>query len=130
MVSKKGSVYAIAGVILVIVATTALPNMGSQTRIDEAYVSVIYDRPWQGAVGDLGSVNSWGAQRSYEKLFIRPEDTAMWIISANAQKKDDSYRKLTIMIWYADKNGNPVTLAEASTSQPYGIAQISCDVKK
>ena len=124
------AVYVVAGIIFVIWVTSALPNMGSQTRIDEVYVGVMYDRPWQGAIGDLGSVTSWGAKRSYTRLFIRPQDTSMWIISANAQKKDDSNRKLTIMIWYADKNGDPVTLAEASTSQQYGIAQVSCEIKK
>ena len=127
MVSKKG---AIVGVILVIVAIAVFSSMGSLTQIDEAYVGVMYDRPWQGAIGDLGSVNNWGARESYAQLFKRPKDTALWIISANAQKMDDSNRKLTIMIWYADKNGDPVTLAEASTSQPYGMAKVSCEIKK
>lgn len=124
MVIKKA--IATCGFLLLVVFIL-LP---SAPEIDRAYVSVLYDKPWQGAIGDLGSTNSWGAQTGHAQFFNRPEDTAIWIISANAQKMDNSYDQLTIMIWYVDENGDHVTLAEASTSQPYGVVQVSCQIKK
>ena len=126
MVSKK--VIVIIGVILLGAYLGLMPS--SPSGIDKAYVGVMYDNPWQGAIGDLGTMNSWGAQESYVQLFNRPQDTSFWIISANAQKMDDSSDTLTIMIWYTDDNGDPVTLIEASTSVAYGVAQVSCEIKK
>jgi len=123
MVSKKR--WAIA-IVLTIVAIIALKTY---SRIDHVHVGVIYDRPWQGAIGGTGSVNSWGAQGSYEQPLKRPGGVTMWIVSANAQKMDGSTDELTIMICYENNNGELVLLAEARTSQPYGAAQVSYVIK-
>jgi len=81
-------------------------------------------------------MKSWGEQESDQSyrvlLFKRSEDTDVWVISANAQKMDGSNEKLTIEIWYLDNVDNDrkrVILAEANTSQPYGVVQVSCEIK-
>jgi len=127
MVSKK---VAVIGAVLVIVAITVFTIMGTQTRITKAYVGVKYNQSWQVTVGDSVSMKGWREQRPL--LFKRPENTDIWVISANAQKMDGSNDKLTIEIWYVDNVDNDrkrVILAEASTSQPYGVAQVSCEIK-
>jgi len=124
MVSKKGAVI---GAVLVVLAITVFTIMGSQTRINKVYVGVKYNQTWQVIVDDSVSMKSWGEQEAL--LFKRPEDTDIWVISANAQKMDGSNEKLTIEIWYVDNDRERVILAEASTSQPYGVAQVSCEIK-
>jgi len=135
-VNKISKKVAVIGTVLVVVAITVFTSMGTQTRINKAYLWVEYDQPWQGTVSDSVSMKSWGEQESDQPyrvlLFKRPEDTDVWVISANAQKMDGSNEKLTIEIWYLDNVDNDrkrVILAEANTSQPYGVVQVSCEIK-
>lgn len=129
-ISKK---VAVIGAVLVIVAITSFTIMDTQTRINKAYVGVEYNQSWQVTVDDSVSMKSWGATEpdtwADTQLLERPEDTDIWVISANAQKTDGSKDKLTLEIWYVDNDRERVILAEASTLQPYGVAQVSCEIK-
>lgn len=77
---------------------------------------VIYDGEWQGAVNAGGSMQSIDGTGTREVAI----DGSPTIISGNAQKQDDSSKKLTVQIL---KNGEVVK--EASTTAAYGMAQVS-----
>jgi len=79
-------------------------------------VRIIYSGHWQGALGDEGGVSSVDGTGS--KNFQIPGDP--YIVSANAQKMDDSSNTLTIQII---KNGN--LIKQGTTKAAYGVAQIS-----
>lgn len=79
-------------------------------------VRVQYSGSWQGAVGTGGSTRSVeGTGSETIQLEGSPD-----IISANAQKQDDSSDELTIQIL---KDG--AVVEETSTSAAYGVAQAS-----
>lgn len=93
------------------------------------YVEVEYDGNWQGAVGSGGNTRSvsrssisYGAPQGYSTSYITIDGDAN-IVSANAQKQDDSNEELTIRIVH---NGEVVE--EQSTSSAYGVAQVSTNL--
>lgn len=94
---------------------TATPEPTPEPE-SEYQVRVSYDGEWSGAMGgdSMWSVDGEGT----ETMDIDAED--MGIISANAQKQDDSGGELTIQIL---KNGEVVE--ETSTTAEYGIAQVT-----
>ncbi len=79
-------------------------------------VRIVYDGEWQGSISQGGSVRS--TQGSGTEI-IEIEGTPD-IISANAQKQDNSSRELTVQIV---ENGEVVK--ETSTTAEYGVAQVS-----
>jgi len=82
-------------------------------------VRIIYDGEWSGAAGAEGSTSS--IQGEGEETIDIDDDDAM-IISANAQKQDDSDDELTIQIL----EGGEV-VAEESTTAEFGVAQVTYD---
>ncbi len=97
--------------------TTAYPTkIPTVSRDSGVTVRIIYSGSWAGAVGDLGSITSVeGFGNTDYPMIGNPQ-----IVSANAQKKDDSNKKLTIQII---QDGNIVK--QASTTASYGLAQVS-----
>lgn len=90
---------------------------GSGSSSDSPFeVKVDYDGEWQGSISAGGSSQSVDGSGS-DTIGV---DGSPSIISANAQKQDDSSSTLTIQIL---KDGEVVK--EASTSAEYGMAQIS-----
>lgn len=90
---------------------------GGGTESGATYaVRVQYDGEWQG------SVSTGGSSRSIDGSGSRTVDIdgSPDVISANAQKQDDSDRELTVQIL---EEGDVVK--EASTTAEYGIAQVS-----
>jgi hypothetical protein len=83
-------------------------------------VVVEYSGSWSGAVGDLSHINSWGHDGSYAVILTK-SGSGVWIISANAQKDDGSGGTLRISI----QNMDGTVIRSASTSQPFGIAQVA-----
>jgi hypothetical protein len=79
-------------------------------------VRIEYDGEWSGSVGSGGSTSSVDGSGT-ETIEI---DGSPDIISANAQKQDDSSNELTIQIL---EDGEVVE--EGSTTASYGVAQIS-----
>lgn len=79
-------------------------------------VRVQYDGEWQGAISSGGSSRS--VQGSGPETF--EIEGSPDVISANAQKKDDSSDELTIQIL---EDGEVVE--ETSTTASYGVAQVS-----
>jgi len=95
------------------VYTTKIPTVARDSGVK---VRIIYPGSWQGAVGDLGSITSVQGSGTTDYPFTdNPK-----IISANAQKKDDSSSALTIQII---QDGN--IIKQASTTASYGVAQVS-----
>lgn len=99
------------------VATVPLPSQKIQTVI----VKVEYDGEWQGAYGDVYKIVSWNGTGVKTVTLNRPSDAYLWVVSANAQKMDDSNRVLTIKLMQTDGT----VLEQASTQSPYGVAQIA-----
>jgi hypothetical protein len=84
-------------------------------------IRVEYDGEWQGAISVTGDGSS--STRSVSgsgTTTIEVEQSPVQIISANAQKQDDSGATLRIQIL---RNGDVV--AEATTDAEYGVAQVS-----
>ncbi|MFC6873639.1 hypothetical protein [Halobellus marinus] len=79
-------------------------------------VRIQYSGEWQGSVGSGGSIRSVDGSGT-ETFDIEGSPD---IISANAQKQDDSSDTLTVQIL---ENGEVVK--ESSTSAEYGLAQVS-----
>lgn len=77
---------------------------------------VTYDGQWQGSLTTGGSTRSIDGSGTREISVEGSPD----VISGNAQKQDDSDRKLTVKIL---QNGDVVK--EASTTAEYGLAQVS-----
>lgn len=105
-------------------ATTTSSSSSSDTadtanQVKGKQVHIIYDGEWSGAAGDSSSINTISG--SGEET-IDLDDDAM-IVSANAQKQDESSNELTIQIL---KDGKVVE--ESSTDAPYGVAQVSATV--
>ena len=87
---------------------------------DSFKVKIEYSGEWQGALsitGDGSSETRSVSGSGTEEFDIEPPVT---ILSANAQKQDDSSETLTIQII---QNGEVVS--ESSTSAEYGVAQVS-----
>jgi hypothetical protein len=93
-------------------------NTGNNDDSEESpfTVRVDYTGEWQGSVSTDGSARSIDGQDS-QTIDIEGSPS---IISANAQKEDDSDRQLTIQI---REDGSVVK--EASTTAAYGMAQVS-----
>ncbi|WP_143823805.1 DUF6517 family protein [Halosegnis longus] len=81
-------------------------------------VRIQYTGEWSGSIGGDGSVRS--VDGSGEQTFDIEGDS--FIVSANAQKQDDSSDTLTVQIL---ENGE--VIAERSTSAEYGIAQVTSE---
>jgi len=79
-------------------------------------VRISYSGEWQGSLGEDGSIQS--VDGSGTRTFTVDGEPS--VISANAQKQDDSSETLTVQIL---KDGEVVK--EASTSAEYGVAQVS-----
>lgn len=97
--------------------------------IFETYVEVEYSGNWQGSFGtesgqrtvSRGSA-SFGAPEGFETSYVNVDDDAS-IVSANAQKQDNSSEELTIRIIDRDS-----VYAEQSTSAGYGVGQVSANI--
>jgi len=83
-------------------------------------VRVIYSGEWSGAISYThdGSSNSRSVDGSGTTRLDVPDGST--IVSANAQKQDDSSQELTVQI--IDETG---VVAESSTTAEYGVAQTS-----
>ncbi|SDG02606.1 hypothetical protein [Halorientalis regularis] len=92
--------------------------------IYQTHVEVEYSGDWSGAAGGGGNTRTVSRQSSVvsettDVSYVNVSDDAS-IISANAQKQDDSSEELTIRIVHRDE-----VVAEQSTSSAYGVAQVS-----
>lgn len=95
----------------------------------ETYVEVEYSGNWQGSFGTESGQRSasrrsasFGAPEGFDTSYVNIDGDAN-IVSANAQKQDDSNDELTIRI--INKNG---VYAEQSTSADYGVAQVTANI--
>jgi len=90
----------------------------------ETHVEVDYNGDWSGAAGGEGNVRNVSKQNTVlsettDISYVNVPDDAS-IISANAQKQDNSTEELTIRIVHRDE-----VVAEQSTSSGYGVAQVT-----
>lgn len=86
----------------------------------EFSVRIVYSDSWQGAISVTGGGSSQSESisgRGTERIEITGD---VDILSANAQKQDDSSSELTVEILH---NGD--IASEASTASAYGVAQTS-----
>lgn len=97
------------------IQTASSGNSGSSSQ-STFEVRIQYSGEWTGSIGQGGSVKSVDGSGT-ETFSIDGEPT---IISANAQKQDDSSNELTVQVL---KDGEVVK--ETSTSAEYGVAQVS-----
>lgn len=81
-------------------------------------VRIIYDGDWSGSVGGDGSTRSVDGTGT-ETFDV---DGDPFIVSANAQKQDDSNNELTVEIL---ENGE--VIAQESTTAGYGLAQVTSE---
>lgn len=119
---KIGVIIIAITVVLGAVAIISLLNSTpSRTNggIQQVIVKVSYYGSWQGAYGSTGSIVSWSGTGSYSVTLTR--NSNIWVVSANAQKMDDSRDTLTISIFSLDGT----MMQSASTNAAYGIAQVS-----
>jgi len=93
-------------------------------EIQKVVIKVEYDGEWQGAYGDVYGIVSWNGNGAKTVTLDRASDAYLWIVSANAQKKDNSNGILTIKILKMDGT----ILKQASTSSPYGMAQVAINI--
>lgn len=93
-------------------------------EISTVVVKVEYDGEWQGAYGDVYGIVSWSGTGTKTVTLNRPSDGYLWVVSANAQKMDDSSKVLTIKIMKTDGT----ILKQASTTASYGMAQVAHNV--
>lgn len=93
----------------------------SDDRSSSGYaVRVEYGGSWQGAISVTGGGSSQSESISGSGTETIEISGDVDIISANAQKQDDSSRELTIQIL---RDGDVV--AQANTRSGYGVAQVS-----
>jgi len=105
--------------IFITVTTVTTPLVSPKTT--SVLIKVEYTGAWQGAYGDQSGIVSWSGTGPKTVTLNRPSDAYMWIVSANAQKLDDSNNVLTIKIMKTDGT----ILKEASTTASYGMAQVA-----
>jgi hypothetical protein len=117
-------VLAVACVALGLLVGALTSGGTGDERTDQVRVVVNYSGSWSGAVGDLDGVEDWGHNGSYSVVLSRG-DAAMWIVSANAQKGDDSGMMLRISIETLDG----VVLKEDVTMAAYGVAQVAVEIE-
>jgi hypothetical protein len=131
--------------------TATTSNTPQKASVDKntVIVAVHYIGDWSGAIGDQTGVSTWNGHYDYVSTgggfdsntgtftphtwaWVGSPDTnqtltrngGVWVVSANAQKQDDSSATLTITIEYADGT----VIKEASTNSPYGIAQVTATI--
>ena len=119
-----GVVLAVIIAIVAIIAIASNPSFVPKSKITQIQIKVEYDGEWQGAYGDQSGIVSWSGTGTKTVTLNRPSDANMWIISANAQKMDDSNDILTVKIMKTDGT----ILKEASTTASYGVAQVAYTV--
>lgn len=92
----------------------------------ETYVEVEYDGDWTGSAGSDATERSisrsespYGAPEGHDTSYVSIADGAK-IVTASAEKQDDSRKALTLRIVHGDD-----VVAESSTDQPNGSAQVS-----
>lgn len=98
------------------VGTVAIAGCSGSSAPETAYFVVDYFHSWRGSVLTGGSQRSISGEGLTEYSVENPTT-----ISGNAQKTDGSSRELTVKI----RGGGAEIVAQASTSSPYGLAQIS-----
>jgi hypothetical protein len=110
---------------------TALSNPNDQGceypyGLSETHIEVEYGGDWKGAAGSGGNTRTvsrssvpYGAPQGYDTSYVQVSNDAN-VVSANAQKQDDSGETLTIRIVHRDE-----VVAEQRTSASYGVAQVS-----
>ena len=119
-----GTVWTVILIILVWIIVASLFVAVVTPKVKQVYIKVEYAGEWQGAYGDQSGIVSWSGTGTKTVTLSRPGDAYMWIVSANAQKMDDSNDVLTIKIMKTDGT----ILKEASTTAPYGVAQVAYNV--
>lgn len=121
-VLKESSTTAEFGV----VSVSAMPDGGTATgdssdsNDQDIEVRVQYEGDWSGSIsagGQSRSVEGSGAKT------IGVEASDAMVVSANAQKDDDSDRELTIQILIDGE-----VVQESSTTAEYGIASVTAEV--
>ena len=103
-------------------------GQSSSSSVSQVTVQVTYSGSWQGAYQSTGassSTASWSGTGNKSVNISRPSGVGIWIISANAEKLDDSSAILVIRMLAPDGT----TLQEGSTDAPYGVAQIGYSVE-
>lgn len=98
--------------------TTQESTTSAETESSTLQVKVSYEGEWSGTVGTGDSTRSVDGSGT-ETIDIESDSL---IVSANAQKQDDSSRELTVQII---ENGE--VIAEQSTSAGYGVAQVTSE---
>jgi hypothetical protein len=109
------------GIILLFSLIASTPNVIGPQQVK---VEVSYSGKWQGAVGDLASIVSWSGDDQRTLTLARTRPVGIWIVSANAQKMDNSSSILTISIVRMDGT----VIKTASTNTAYGMAQIAANI--
>jgi len=123
-----GAVWTVVCVILIwivfiaVFVTVITPLVSPKTT--SVLIKVEYSGEWQGAYGDVYGIVSWNGNGAKTITLNRPSDAYLWVVSANAQKMDDSNGVLTIKIMKTDGT----ILKQASTSAPYGVAQVAYNI--
>jgi len=124
---KRSAIIGTALLLIICVALGLFVNAAlsaNDDRTDQVKVVVNYSGSWSGAYTDVETLQSWSHDGSYS-IVLERSDMAMWIVSANAQKDDDSGAMLTISI--QDMDGH--VLKTASTSTAYGVAQVAMGIE-
>lgn len=95
-------------------------------KTTQVLIKVEYNGDWLGAYGDQTGIVNWNGHGSKTITLNRPSQAeTIWIVSANAQKLDDSENMLRIMIMKTDGT----ILKEGNTTTPYGIVQVAYSVQ-
>lgn len=99
---------------------TATEPTPTEAPEETLQVRVIYSQEWSGAISytNDGSSTSRSVDGSGTTRFDIPAGAE--VVSANAQKQDDSGQELTVQI--IDESG---VVAESSTTAEFGVAQVS-----
>jgi len=118
-------VAAIIAVIVLVVIVGSLVEMQQPPSRGRGVVTVevTYAGRWSGFYLDGSDYVSWNGNGTRDTTLMSPAGTSMWVIVAEAQKRDNSSEMLTVSILLP----NGTVANSANTSAAYGAVQASCE---
>ena len=121
---KKNILIGVLVLIIVVAVVVAAIVVTNTLETNQVQVKVSYSGSWSGSYGTTSSFVIWKGTGDKTVIVNKPSGSGkLFIVSATAQKQDDSSNTLTISILKMDGT----VLQTASTSDAYGSAQVSVD---
>ena len=125
MVKKSYAIAIAAPIVLVVIVASILDSgiLEQPERIENIKIEVIYPGPWESVLYNNEDMQRIEGFTKKTIIIFRPS-VGEWVLTFNAQKKDDSPSQMKVMVKTIDGS----ILGEAVTTERFGKIHISLEL--